>query len=179
MKGSERGIPSSPLVFSGERCGRNELASSRARVSLGAGENKSFGTSDGFSSDFGVAPVLNFERAGVDDWSVPEKSTSMSMSEVFTGSKAENVGTSGYMRSRLAPPGERGHTLPPSAPPGVWGTRSKDVLNGCNFGGENNESPGMLEATRRIVVVAGSWDILRRALSGAGRPARAFCPGTG
>lgn len=155
MKGSEWGIPSSPLGFSGERCGRNELAFSRARVSVGAGENKSWGTSDGFSLDFGVAPELNFVRAGVDDWSEPGKSISMSISEVSTGLKAENVGIAGYMRSCLAPPGEMGHIPPLSVPPGVWGTRSKDVLYGFNFGGESNEFLGSSEATKRIVVVAG------------------------
>lgn len=115
----------------------------------------------------------------MEDWREPGNSTSMSISDVSVCSNADKVGIGGYMRALFAVPGERGHTPPLSPPPGVGGTSSKDVLNGCSLGGESNEFLGSLEDTRRIVVVAGSWDVLRRALDGAGRPARAFCPGMG
>jgi len=148
-------------------------------VAFGAGENRSLGTLEGCSADLGVAPVLNCARAGVEDWREPGNSTSMSISDVSVSWNAENVGIGGYMLSLCAAPGERGHTPPLSLAPGVAGTSSNDVLNGCSLGGDNNEFLGSLEDIRRIVVVAGSWDILRRASGGAGRPARASCPGIG
>ena len=79
----------------------------------------------------------------------------------------------GYKDSRVAPPGEKGHTgtEEDSAPPGVAGTRSNEVANGLSLGGDSEGSEcEVVPETRRMVVVAGAWERLSRAAEGAGRP---------
>ena len=165
---------------------------------FGTGEKMSTGSAEGFSVDLGVAPVLNraLESAisGVGSRmdgtaNLPGMSTSISISELsYRGDcliKSPNprkVGTVGYKDSRVAPPGEKGHTgtEEDSAPPGVAGTSSNEVANGLSLGGDSKGSEcEVVFETRRMVVVAGAWERLSRAAEGAGRHWRFDCPGIG
>lgn len=168
----------------------------------------STGSADGFSVDFGVAPVLRrtlvFVFLGVGSWmdglpSPPGISTSISISDaslswsecagwasfLWRSPKPWKAGTSGYNGTLAAPPGDNGQigieAAPlPAAPPGVPGTKSKVVANGFSFGGDSKSSGRVVAVEmRRIVVVVGACERLSRAFEGAGIPWRLDCPGIG